>query len=113
VVADDMLRTPEEIAPLEVLPCPITLAWSGEDAVLPVAVNGAVARRRLPHADFVVLEGVGHVPMIDDAASVARTILATTGAAPHAAPHASAHRSTAASPTVQGYASPAGGPWWS
>src|SRR4051812_33886079 len=79
VVADDILTTTEEIAPLDPLPCPITLAWSGDDAVLPVAINGAVARARLPQARFEILPGVGHVPMIDDPASVARAILRATG----------------------------------
>jgi pimeloyl-ACP methyl ester carboxylesterase len=74
-VLEDMLRTTEEIEPLDALPCPITLTWAGEDAILPVAVNGAVARARLPQAGFEVLPGVGHVPMIDDPASVAGAIL--------------------------------------
>src|SRR4051794_37946482 len=77
-VLDDLLRTGEEIAPLDPLPCPITLAWSGDDAILPVDVNGAVARARLPHAAFEVIPGVGHVPMIDDPTRVARAILQTT-----------------------------------
>ena len=78
-VLEDILTTTEEIAPLDPLPCPITLAWSGEDALLPVAVNGAAARQRLPNARFVVLPGLGHVPMVDDPATVARTILETAG----------------------------------
>src|SRR4051794_25539028 len=49
-VADDVLSTKEEIAPLDPVPCPITLAWASDDALLPVEVNGAVARRRLPQA---------------------------------------------------------------
>jgi pimeloyl-ACP methyl ester carboxylesterase len=77
-VLDDLLRTGEEIAPLDPLPCPIALTWSGDDAILPVAVNGAVARARLPRAAFEVLPGVGHVPMIDEPASVAQAILRTT-----------------------------------
>jgi pimeloyl-ACP methyl ester carboxylesterase len=78
VIAEDILTTEEELAPLDPLPCPITLAWSGDDAVLPAEVNGAVARARLPQARFVVLPGVGHVPMIDDPARVARAIVQTT-----------------------------------
>jgi pimeloyl-ACP methyl ester carboxylesterase len=74
-IAGDILTTDEEIAPLDGLRCPVTLAWSGDDLVVPVDVNGAVARRRAPHARFVVLPGVGHVPMIDDPRLVARTIL--------------------------------------
>jgi pimeloyl-ACP methyl ester carboxylesterase len=79
-VAEDILSTNEEIAPLHPVPCPTTLAWASDDALLPVEVNGAVARLRLPQAYFVVLAGVGHVPMIDDPESVARRILQTTGA---------------------------------
>jgi pimeloyl-ACP methyl ester carboxylesterase len=74
-VADDLLVTDEEIAPLDPLPCPVTLAWSGEDRILPLDVNGAIARKRLPQARFVVLPGVGHVSMIDDPAGVADAIL--------------------------------------
>jgi pimeloyl-ACP methyl ester carboxylesterase len=84
-VLDDLLRTDEGIAPLDPLPCPITLAWSGDDAILPVAVNGAVARARLPQARFEILPGVGHIPMIDDPASVARAILRATRASARAA----------------------------
>jgi pimeloyl-ACP methyl ester carboxylesterase len=73
-VAADLLGTPELIAPLNPLPCPVTLAWSQCDKVLPVYVNGAIARERLPGAKFVVLPGVGHVPMIDDPRLVATTI---------------------------------------
>ena len=78
-IAEDILTTEEEIAPLDPLTCPLTLAWSGEDALLPIELNAPVARQRLPQADFVVLPGVGHVPMIDDPERVARTILQTTG----------------------------------
>ena len=79
-VADDILTTNEELAPLDPPPCPITIAWSGDDALLPVDVNGATARQRVPHARFTVLVGVGHVPMIDDPQNVARTILQATEA---------------------------------
>ncbi|QIS05716.1 alpha/beta fold hydrolase [Nocardia brasiliensis] len=79
-VIDDLLPTDEQIAPLDPLPCPITLAWSGRDAILPPEINGKIARERLPQAEFTVLPDVGHVPMFDDPALVARTILATTSA---------------------------------
>jgi pimeloyl-ACP methyl ester carboxylesterase len=74
-VLEDLLRTGEQLAPLDPLPCPVTLTWSGDDAILPVAVNGAVARARLPQARFEILPGVGHIPMIDEPAGVARAIL--------------------------------------
>jgi pimeloyl-ACP methyl ester carboxylesterase len=81
VVADDMLSMREEFGPLDPPPCPITLAWGAEDKLLPLEVNGAVARGRIPQARFVELGGVGHVPMIDDPERVARTILQTTDTA--------------------------------
>ncbi|WP_405137153.1 alpha/beta fold hydrolase [Nocardia sp. NBC_01388] len=81
-VADDLLGNHEEIAPLDPLPCPITLAWSALDAILPVDVNGRIARERIPQARFEILPGVAHVPMIDNPALVAETILTSTGALP-------------------------------
>lgn len=78
-VIDDLLGNHEQLAPLAELPCPITLAWSARDAILPVNVNGRIARERIPQAHFEILPGVGHVPMIDDPALVAATILAGTG----------------------------------
>jgi pimeloyl-ACP methyl ester carboxylesterase len=61
--------------------CPITIAWSGSDALLPVAQYEKKVRERLPQAVFKVLPDVGHVPMFDDPDLVARTILTTTRAA--------------------------------
>lgn len=78
-VRDDLLDTPESVAPLDPAPCPITIAWSGEDRVLPLTVNGVRAQALVPGARFVVLDDVGHVPMFDDPALVAATILETTG----------------------------------
>jgi pimeloyl-ACP methyl ester carboxylesterase len=79
VIAEDILTTDEEIAPLDPLPCRVTLAWGSRDAIVPPEVNGAVARARLPGARFLELPDAGHVPMIDDPEAVARAILATTG----------------------------------
>ena len=80
-ILDDVLTTPEQLPALDPLPCPVTLAWSGADRILAPTVNGAIARRRLPGATFAVLDGVGHVPMIDDPRLVAATILRHTSAA--------------------------------
>ena len=78
--AKEMLRTSEGVAPVDPLPCPITLAWSANDKILPPDVYGATARERLPQAKYLLLPGVGHVPMIDNPRLCADTILATTGA---------------------------------
>jgi pimeloyl-ACP methyl ester carboxylesterase len=77
-VIDDILSSAQELAPLDPLPCPTTLAWSGNDRILPLAVNGRLARVRVPRARFVVLPGVGHVPMIDDPEQVLAVIRQTT-----------------------------------
>jgi len=68
----------EQAEPLEPLPCPITLAWAQSDRPLPPATYGQTARKRLPGATWVLLPGVGHLPMIDDPELVARTIVAVT-----------------------------------
>lgn len=71
----------EQAAPLDPLPCPITLAWSQFDRLVPAATFGRTARDRLPAAGWVLLPGVGHIPMIDNPDLVARTILGVTAAA--------------------------------
>jgi pimeloyl-ACP methyl ester carboxylesterase len=73
-VLEDVLETTEELAPLDPPPCPITLAWAEHDRVLPLDSNGRRARELVPGARFTVLEGVGHVPMLDDPQLVAATI---------------------------------------
>jgi pimeloyl-ACP methyl ester carboxylesterase len=78
--AEDLLTPVERLEPLDPLPCPVTLAWSGCDRILPPHVYGATARKRLPRANYVLLPGLGHVPMIDDPRACADTILATTWA---------------------------------
>jgi pimeloyl-ACP methyl ester carboxylesterase len=80
-VVNDLSADAWHIAPLNPLPCPITIAWAEKDTLLPLEVYGTVARERLPQATFTVLPDVGHGPMLDDPELVARTILAVTGAA--------------------------------
>jgi pimeloyl-ACP methyl ester carboxylesterase len=80
-VLDDLSADEWHIAPLDPLSCPITVAWSEHDEVLPMAEYARALSERLPQATFKVLAGVGHVPMIDDPRLVAQTILAVTGAA--------------------------------
>lgn len=80
-VAIDLSGDVWQIAPLNPLPCPITIAWSEKDALLPMAEYARALPERLPEAAFCVLAGVGHEPMLDDPELVARTILTVTGAA--------------------------------
>jgi pimeloyl-ACP methyl ester carboxylesterase len=58
--------------------CPVTIAWGGRDKVIPYRRYGRPMRERVRGAHFVMLRGVGHVPMADDPRLVARTILETT-----------------------------------
>jgi pimeloyl-ACP methyl ester carboxylesterase len=71
----------EQVEPLDPLPCTITLAWAQFDRLVPATTYGRTARERLPGATWVLLPGVGHIPMIDDPELVARTIMAATGVA--------------------------------
>jgi pimeloyl-ACP methyl ester carboxylesterase len=61
--------------------CPIRIAWGELDRLIPLRRFGPVMRERVPHAEFTVLPGVGHVPMADDPELVARTILDVTRSA--------------------------------
>lgn len=58
---------------------PVTIAWAARDLVLP-RWQAEVARAVLPHAEHVMMRGVGHVPMWDDPKHVTRILL--RGSAP-------------------------------
>ena len=79
LVLDDILDTDEGVERLDPVPCPVTVAWSEHDRILPMWEGLPVARRLVPGARFVILPGVGHVPMLDDAEMVADVVLRTTG----------------------------------
>jgi pimeloyl-ACP methyl ester carboxylesterase len=61
--------------------CPIRIAWGERDRLIPYRHFGPPMCERVPVAEFRTLPGVGHVPMPDDPALVARTILEVTRAA--------------------------------
>lgn len=60
------------------LSCPVTIAWANRDRTIPFENYGYPMLRALGPVDLVGLSGVGHVPMLDDPALVAHTILAAT-----------------------------------
>jgi len=75
-VAKEIFSTDDQqVAPLDPLPCPITVVWSERDRINTLDTCDPVARQMLPHANFEVLPDVGHDPMMDDPELVARTIL--------------------------------------
>ncbi len=58
--------------------CPVRVVWPRRDRVIPFAHHGQPMVDRIPSAELVWLEGVGHVPMPDDPEAVARLILEVT-----------------------------------
>lgn len=75
---------------LPTMTCPFTVAWGTRDAILPPR-QGPRWQSLVPGARLVPLRGLGHVPMSDDPALVARVILETTAPAatePEPAPQA-------------------------
>jgi pimeloyl-ACP methyl ester carboxylesterase len=55
--------------------CPVRLAWPVADRTIPYESYGRAFRALIPHSELLPLRGVGHVPMYDDPALVAETIL--------------------------------------
>jgi pimeloyl-ACP methyl ester carboxylesterase len=53
----------------------VRIAWGTKDQGIPLE---GYSLRLVPSADFVKLEGLGHVPMSDDPLGLARTILEVT-----------------------------------
>ena len=59
------LREGWELDP-EAIRCPVRVVWGGDDRLLPWPRAAARYRDQwLPHADWVVLDGVGHYPQFD------------------------------------------------
>jgi pimeloyl-ACP methyl ester carboxylesterase len=75
--------------PVDPLPAdrdfPIRLVWADRDRVLPFKHFGSPMLERLPGAELIRLQGVGHVPMSDDPARVSELILEVTRAVDSAA----------------------------
>jgi pimeloyl-ACP methyl ester carboxylesterase len=65
VALAEMGRTADWTFDLDAIECPTRIVWGTEDKIL--AWPGAAARFRegLPDVDWVVLDGVGHCPMLD------------------------------------------------
>jgi len=70
---------------------PVTIAWAGRDLVLP-RWQAQTARLRLPHAEHVMLRGVGHVPMFDSPALIAKVLLRGSAPTASVAPITAARR---------------------
>ncbi|RHW24710.1 hypothetical protein D0Z08_23620 [Nocardioides immobilis] len=64
---------------LGAIDCPVRIAWSEHDALLPQTPYGSRFASLVPHAEQMVLPDVGHVPTYDAPALVVRTVLEMTG----------------------------------
>jgi pimeloyl-ACP methyl ester carboxylesterase len=66
----------------ERITCPVRIVWGTEDRLLPWPSAAARYRRDwLPHADWVILDGVGHAPQLDVPLITTQLILGFTGGA--------------------------------
>jgi pimeloyl-ACP methyl ester carboxylesterase len=61
--------------------CRMRIVWGTRDRMLPMTRYSARWRKMIPTAEWVELDGAGHVPMYDDPEGVARAILEVS--APH------------------------------
>jgi pimeloyl-ACP methyl ester carboxylesterase len=59
--------------------CPVRFIWGTADRLLPWPGAALSYRERLPNADWVVLDGVGHCPQLDVPTETAQLILGFTG----------------------------------
>jgi pimeloyl-ACP methyl ester carboxylesterase len=63
----------------ERITCPVRIVWGTDDALLPWPTAAARYRDEwLPHADWIVLDGVGHCPQLDVPLEAAELILGFT-----------------------------------
>jgi pimeloyl-ACP methyl ester carboxylesterase len=62
----------------ERIACPLRIVWGTDDRVLPWPRAAERYRSTFPHADWVVLDGVGHSPQLDVPLETAELILGWT-----------------------------------
>jgi pimeloyl-ACP methyl ester carboxylesterase len=66
------------IRPLPEPGCPVRVVWPRRDRVISYERHGEAMMKKLPSAELVRLDGVGHVPMADDPEAVSRLITEVT-----------------------------------
>jgi pimeloyl-ACP methyl ester carboxylesterase len=81
LIVDDALtaaRSQNLFGELGHIDCPVRIMYGTRDLILRWPAHFTKMRRVLPQAEYVALEGLGHLPMWDDPAQVARMILDIT-----------------------------------
>lgn len=66
---------------LAAIECPVRIVWGTHDRLLPVRSLSERFRRTLPQAEWVEIEGAGHLPQVDHPEVTAELILAGTAPA--------------------------------
>ena len=61
--------------------CPTTIVWGSKDRILTLKDYSERVRRMVPDAEWVVLDGAGHSPMIDEPERIVSIIEATASRA--------------------------------
>jgi len=80
-IVDDILRDLDQSEKLAGIRAPSLIIWGSDDKVLSVA-NAALLQQRLANSKTVVLDGIGHVAMVEAPRKVARLCMAFLGSAP-------------------------------
>jgi pimeloyl-ACP methyl ester carboxylesterase len=62
----------------EKVACPVRIVWGTADKLLPWPGAATRYRAALPHADWVLLDGIGHCPQLDVPVEAAQLILGFT-----------------------------------
>lgn len=75
-IAEELMVPGHRLQTVEV-DCPVTVAWAAHDVLFPIDAYRDRVQLVVPGAEFLILEDVGHVPMIDDPRLVAETIRET------------------------------------
>jgi pimeloyl-ACP methyl ester carboxylesterase len=74
---------------LDRIKVPTLIVWGDKDRILPMDVHAPRLRAEIPGVEFRVARGIGHTPMWDDPALIARAITDHASAAAKAAPEPS------------------------
>jgi pimeloyl-ACP methyl ester carboxylesterase len=80
-VAPDAIRlaaSGDMFGDLPAIDCPVRIAYGTRDWLIRWPAQYTMIQRQMPEADYVALEGVGHLAMWDDPELAARTILEVT-----------------------------------
>jgi pimeloyl-ACP methyl ester carboxylesterase len=70
----DAIRRDGPPADLDGIECPTTIVWGTKDRIIPLNGYSERMRRLVPQAEWIVLEGAGHSPMIDEPDRLVRII---------------------------------------